>query len=413
MAAKQLINSSFSNSRIDKVYYGQGCLANLPAEVDRLGASRAFIITGNSLMKQGTLLSRIQDLLGDRCAGVFSETKQHVPRESVLAATRAAQKADADLLISFGGGSPNDTAKLVALCMAENVTSAEQLDRYRIRFQYPDQLEVPTPENPCLPHISITTTLSAGEFTNFAGSTDPERKIKDLYTGDDLWVSAAFLDPEVTTATPSWLWASTGIRAVDHAIESVCSKSAMPFADALALEALSMLFEHLPTSTKYLESGKNLESGNGEDLAAAANCQVAAWMSFHAGTNVWVGLSHGIGHQLGARANVPHGVTSCIMLPRVMEYNRSVSAPQQRRLAEAMGIQTSGMSDDEASIAAVSALEDLIDRLGIPRRLRDYGVSREDFAPIVQDAMEDMVVAFNPRPIANQEELVELLEKAF
>ena len=203
-------------------------------------------------------------------------------------------------------------------------------------------------------------------------------------------------------ATPAWLWASTGIRAVDHAIESVCSKSAMPFADALALEAFRLLFQHLPPSTS-----------NREDLTSAAYCQVAAWMSFHAGTNVWVGLSHGIGHQLGARADVPHGVTSCIMLPRVMEYNRPVTAPQQRRLAEAMGINTGGMSDDEASAAAVGALEDLIDRLGVPRRLRDWGVSQEDFAPIAQDAMEDMVVAFNPRPIANQEEIVELLQKAF
>ena len=401
MAATPLTNSSFSNSRIDKVHYGQGCLANLPEEVDRLGGSRVFIITGNSLKEQGTLLGRIQDLLGERCAGVFAETRQHVPRETVLAATRAAQKADADLLISFGGGTPNDTAKLVALCLAENITSTDQLDRYRIRFQYPDKLDVPAPTNPCLPHISITTTLSAGEFTNFAGSTDPDRKVKDLYTGENLWVSAAFLDPEVTTATPGWLWASTGIRAVDHAVETVCSKSAMPFADALALEALRMLFEDLPTSTS-----------DREDLTSAAFCQVAAWMSFHAGTNVWVGLSHGIGHQLGARANVPHGVTSCIMLPRVMEYNRSVTGPQQRRIAEAMGIDTGGMSDDEASVAAVSALEDLIDRLGVPRRLRDWGVSEQDFAPIVQDAMEDMVVAFNPRPIANQEELVELLQRA-
>jgi len=402
LAAIPLANSSFSNSRIDRVHYGRGCLAELPAEVDRLGGSRVFIITGNSLKRQGTLLGRIQDLLGDRSVGVFAETRQHVPRESALAATRAAQNAGADLLISFGGGTPNDTAKLVALCLAENVTSTDQLDRYRIRFQYPDKLDVPSPANPCLPHISITTTLSAGEFTNFAGSTDPDRKVKDLYTGEHLWVSAAFLDPEVTIATPAWLWASTGIRAVDHAIESVCSKSAMPFADALALEALRMLFQHLPPSTS-----------NREDLNSAAYCQVAAWMSFHAGTNVWVGLSHGIGHQLGARADVPHGVTSCIMLPRVMEYNRPVTAPQQRRLAEAMGIDTGGMSDDEASAAAVRALEDLIDRLGVPRRLRDWGVSQEDFAPIAQDAMEDMVVAFNPRPIADQEELVELLQRAF
>ena len=401
MAAKPLTNSSFSNSQIDRVHYGQGCLANLPGEVHLLGGSRVFIITGNSLKNQATILSRIQDLLGERWAGTFSETRQHVPRESVLAATRAAQKADADLLISFGGGTPNDTAKLVALCLAENITSTEQLDRYRIRFQYPDKLDVPPANNPCLPHISITTTLSAGEFTNFAGSTDRERKVKDLYTGENLWVAAAFLDPEVTTATPAWLWASTGIRAVDHAIESICSNSAMPFADALALEALSLLFQHLPIAT-----------GDRKDMTAAGYCQVAAWMSFHAGTNVWVGLSHGIGHQLGARADVPHGVTSCIMLPRVMEYNRAVTAPQQRRIADAMGIGTEGMSDEEASVAAVRTLEDLIDRLGIPRRLRDWGVSQEDFAPIVQDAMEDMVVAFNPRPIANQEELVELLERA-
>ena len=220
---------SFTSPRVKRVHYGEGCLSGLPAAVDELGGTRVFIITGNSLMQQGTILARIQELLGDRCAGVFGETRQHVPRDTVLAATRAAQSADADLLISFGGGTPNDTAKLVALCLAENVTDERQLDRYRVRFQYPDKVEIPAVHNPCLPHISISTTLSAGEFTNFAGATDEERKVKDLYTGDGLWVSTAFLDPVVTTATPGWLWASTGIRSVDHAIETVCSKISFPF----------------------------------------------------------------------------------------------------------------------------------------------------------------------------------------
>ena len=159
-------------------------------------------------------------------------------------------------------------------------------------------------DNPCLPQISISTTLSAGEFSNFAGATDEERKVKDLYTGDGLWVSAAFLDPVVTTATPGWLWASTGIRAVDHAIETVCSRISFPFSDGLALEALRLLRQHLPRST----SDRN-------DLESAGYCQVAAWMSIYNLTNVQVGLSHGLGHQLGARNDVPHGVTSCIMLP--------------------------------------------------------------------------------------------------
>ena len=135
-------------------------------------------------------------------------------------------------------------------------------------------------------------------------------------------------------------------------------------------------------------------------------------MSIYALTNVQVGLSHGLGHQLGARNDVPHGVTSCIMLPRVMEFNRSVTAPQQRRIAEAMGVDTRNANDDEAAAAAVSALENLIDTLGIPRRLSDWGVSEADLALIAQDALEDLVVATNPRPIATQEEVVELLHRA-
>ena len=401
MPETPLQTGSFTSPQVKRVHYGEGCLSALPAAVDELGGSRVFIITGRSLMQQGTILGRIQELLGDRCAGVFGDTRQHVPRATVLEATRAAQSADADLLISFGGGTPNDTAKLVALCLAENVTDERQLDRYRIRFQYPDKVEIPEAHNPCLPHISISTTLSAGEFTNFAGATDEERKVKDLYTGDGLWVSEAFLDPAVTTATPGWLWASTGIRAVDHAIETVCSRISFPFADGLALEALRLLQQHLPRSA----SDRN-------DLESSGYCQVAAWMSIYNLTNVQVGLSHGLGHQLGARNDVPHGVTSCIMLPRVMEFNRSLTAPQQRRIAEAMGVDTRNASDDEAAAAAVSALENLIDTLGIPRRLSDWGVSEADLALIAQDALEDLVVATNPRPIATQEEVVELLHRA-
>ena len=116
--------------------------------------------------------------------------------------------------------------------------------------------------------------------------------------------------------------------------------------------------QHLPRSTS-----------DRDDLESAGYCQVAAWMSIYNLTNVQVGLSHGLGHQLGARNDVPHGVTSCIMLPRVMEFNRSVTAPQQRRIAEAMGVDTRNANDNEAAAAAVSALENLIDTLGISRRL--------------------------------------------
>lgn len=401
MTTKQILSGTYTVPAVERVHYGAGSVSNLTEELDRLGASRALIITGRTLKEEGALLQRIRDLLGNRCAGVFSETRQHVPRSTVLAATKAARETNADALVSFGGGSPIDAAKLVALCLAEDVSHEDQLDRYRILFQYPDRLEIPAVNSECLPHISISTTLSAGEFTNFAGATDEIRKVKDLYTGAGLWVTAAILDPEMATATPGWLWASTGIRSVDHAIETVCSRNSQPVADALALEALRLLFQHLPAS-----------AGDRQNQEEAVICQIAAWMSISSLNNVQVGLSHGLGHQLGARADVPHGVTSCITLPRVLEFNRPVTGAEQRRIAEAMGIDTRGLTDDAASEAAVEELERFIDQLGIPRRLSDWGVSESDLPAIATDALEDLVVASNPRPITGTEEVVELLHRA-
>ena len=401
MTAKQMLSGTYTAPGVERVHYGAGSVSKLTEELDRLGASRALIITGRTLKKEGALLQRIQVLLGNRCAGVFSETRQHVPRPTVIAATEAAREVDADVLVSFGGGSPIDTAKLVAMCLAEEVSDEDQLDRYRILFQYPDRLEIPAVNSDCLPHVSISTTLSAGEFTNFAGATDEIRKVKDLYTGDGLWVTTAILDPEMATATPSWLWASTGIRSVDHAVETVCSRNSLPVADALALEALRLLFQNLPES-----------AAERQNLEAALICQIAAWMSISSLTNVQVGLSHGLGHQLGARADVPHGVTSCIILPRVLEFNLPVTGEEQRRIAEAMGVDTRALTDEAASAAAVEELEGLIDRLGIPRRLRDWGVSESDLPAIATDALEDLVVASNPRPITGPEEIVELLHRA-
>ena len=120
---------SFTSPQVKRVHYGEGCLSGLPAAVDELG--RRPSVHHHRALPDATgnyLGGGIQELLGDRCVGVFGETRQHVPRATVLEATRAAQSADADLLISFGGGTPNDTAKLVALCLAENVTDERQLE---------------------------------------------------------------------------------------------------------------------------------------------------------------------------------------------------------------------------------------------------------------------------------------------
>lgn len=397
-----VLKGSYEILPMARVIYGPGQIAQLPAQADALGAKRALIITGNTLATQTELVDQLRGVLGDRCAGVFSASKQHVPRQTVLEATEAARSAGADLLISFGGGSPIDISKAVALCLAEDVTTPEHLDRYRIKFQYPDQLAIPAMTGQAIPHLAISTTLSVGEFTHIAGVTDEVRKVKDLYLDPQLTPRVVFLDPELAVATAPWLWASTGMRAVDHATEAIYSLSHMPVTDALCTNALTLLFEYLPRASQ-----------DPSDVAARGQTQVAAWMSIWGLANVQVGLSHGIGHQLGARCNVPHGVTSCIMLPHVMDYNRPVTADRQAVIARAIGVDTRGMSDEEAAGAAAERMREFIKGLGVPTRLRDVGVTEDDFAGIAKDALEDLVVATNPRPIRDREEVLALLRQAW
>ncbi|HEX2173571.1 MAG TPA: iron-containing alcohol dehydrogenase [Dehalococcoidia bacterium] len=396
----ETLSGEYTFPKLEKVIFGPGSVARLAEQADRLGGRRAFIITGNTLANKTDLVDRVRSVLGSRCAGVYSGSKQHVPREAVLEAAEQARSAGADLLISFGGGSPVDLAKMVALCLAQNVRNETELDAYRIRFQYPDRVDIPAVPNVSVPQIAVTTTLSAGEFTAFAGCTDPVRQAKDLYYAEHLNPKVCILDPEMTVATPSWLWGSTGVRSIDHCVEEVYSRVHQPFADALALRALAMLFDYLPRA-----------SAEPDNLAARGQCQVAAWMAVYSLPSVQVGLSHGIGHQLGARCNVPHGVTSCIMLPVVMDFNRPVTADRQALLAPSMGVDTRGLSDEEAATAAANNLRALVRELGIKDRLSDWGVTEADLPGIAADALEDLVVATNPRPVTSTERVVELLRR--
>ena len=399
---KKDLAGQFAMLPMDDVFFGSGSINNLSTVLDNYGIQRAVIITGNSLAKT-PLLKNIETLMGARCAGVFSETSQHVPRETVIAAANFARTKNADAIISFGGGTPNDTAKAVLICIAEGITKTEQLDSMRIKFEYPDKLEIPSLNSDPLPMFAIPTTLSAGEFTFFVGVTDTNRKVKDLYLDKRITAKAVFLDPELTLETPERLWLGTGIRAIDHCIEAMCSTTSQPFTDALAYRALNMLVQ-------YLRETKS----NPNDLAARGQCMVAAWMSVCGLASVALGLSHGIGHQLGARCNVPHGETSAVMMHNVMEFNRAETMAQQAWVAEAMGVDISNLNQEEAATAAAHEVLTLVrDDLKLPWRLRDVGVTENDFDGIARDALEDLIVASNPRKVESISQVVELLKSSW
>jgi alcohol dehydrogenase class IV len=396
------ITGTFTFLPMDDIVTGPGAIAQLGGILETHGVERALLITGHTLFAHKALLQSVCEAAGGRIAGVFYETRQHVPRQVVLDTARRAQEIGADALISFGGGSPNDTAKTVAMALAEEIRTLADFDRLTVKFEYPDKVEVPAVTGAALPIFAIPTTLSAGEFTHFAAATDEHRQVKDLYISKKLTARAVILDPELTLATPQWLWNSSGIRAVDHAVEALCSTTAHPFTDALAVHALRMLSRFL-----------RMSNAAPEDLAARLQCQIAAWMSVCGLANVSLGLSHGIGHQLGARCGVPHGVTSCVMMGEVMRFNRAHVGDRAGWILDAVGKGGGPQSGPEAADRAADALQALITDLGLPTRLRDVGVTRDDFALLARDALQDIIVATNSRPVSSQQDVIDVLERAY
>jgi alcohol dehydrogenase class IV len=199
------------------------------------------------------------------------------------------------------------------------------------------------------------------------------------------------LDPRATRETPPELWAASGIRTLDHAVEIYLSGAPTPVTDAASLHAVRLLVEHLPRSLE-----------DPEDDDARLGAMHAAWLSMLGVDNVTLGLSHGIGHQIGARCGVPHGITSCVMLPTVMEHMAAVMPARLADLAAILDPAAGALPEAEAAARAPGLVRDFVRGLGLPTRLSEVGVAEADFAQIADDAMRDFVVASAPVPVSTE-----------
>jgi alcohol dehydrogenase class IV len=377
----------------DRVIFGRPASEAVAETADRMAKRRLLIVASKTLSRKTDVVSKIQSALGERCVGVFDECVEHVPRASVLSLAAAVRKDEPDLIVTVGGGTPIDTVKVMLLTLAAGVNDEAGLDSVRVRVGADGARVVPTIKDPPLRQIIVPTTLSGAEFSNLGGCTDPVRKVKDLYTGRLIGGQVVILDPAVTVHTPPDLWLSTGIRAVDHAVETICSRKPQPFTDATCIHALLLLSKSLPANR-----------ANPADLSGRLDSQLSVWLATTGLGRVDWGASHGIGHQLGAVANVPHGHCSCVMLPSVLRWNRSVNAPQQALVAQAMGAK-----DGDAATAVAR----LVESLGQPGRLRDVGVRPEHYDAIAGGAMQNVFVRSNPRPISEPAQVREILEMAW
>ncbi len=387
------VQGMHENFLIDRVIYGRPAAQALAAEAERLDARRVFLIVSRTLDRETDWVNAMRAALGARYAASYDGMPSHTPRDAVLTATEAARAAQADLVVTFGGGSGTDAGKMVRLALKHDIRGTQDFDRFVARVGADGKRVIPQFDGPDVPQIAIPTTLSGGDFNPSAGATDTRTMLKEIFRHPLLVPRVIILDPAVTLKTPQWLWLSTGIRALDHAVETVCSQFADKRSYAESVEAIRLLATALPATL-----------ATPDDLAARLDAQLAVWLSMeHNRFGVPMGASHGIGHVLGGTCNVPHGYTSCVMLPTVLRWNEPVNADRQRIIAAAFG---------QPDRPAWQVVHEFIAGLGLPRSLAAVGVTEQHYDAVAKASMLDHYIHTNPRPIHGTAEVMEILRLA-
>ena len=342
---------------LQALFYGPGSVekhlvSQLPSE-----KSKAFIVTGNSLATKTPLVKNLEDLLGAHHAGTFSKIAQHAPVAQLDEATELVLKDPSiDTVISLGGGSPIDSSKAISHRQEQKSGKA-------------------------LHHISIPTTLSAAECTHFAGYTE-KNGMKTGVAGPGMAIKVIIYDPGYAKYTPTKLWLATGMRAMDHSMESMYHPTAteMP-AKVMCMQAAATFFELLP---KAKETHPN-------DEETITKLLLAAYMSLgFLGTNVkgGLGLSHSLGYALGSPYGIPHGETSCLTLGHVVKLKAKGSkddAEQIARMLPRVGGQSTGNPEGDAQIVG-NRINRLVDELGLHQNLSNRGVGKDQVDIITERA---------------------------
>ena len=373
-------------------YFGAGSRKVSAEEVAKSGDTKARIVTDKDLIKFG-VADQVIAVLKDANIPyeIFDEVKPNPTVKNVKAGIAAFQAAGADFMIAIGGGSSMDTSKAIGII----INNPEFSDVVSLEG-------VANTKKKSVPVIALPTTAgTAAEVTINYVITDEENVKKMVCVDPNDIPTLAIIDPELMLSMPRGLTASTGMDALTHAIEGLITLGAWEMSDMFETKAIEMIAKWLP---KAVENPSDIEARDG-----MATAQYIAGMAF---SNVGLGLVHGMAHPLGAYYDIPHGVANALLLPFVMEYNKEAAKAKYRTIAEAMGVDTSSMSDDEAADAAVKAVKDLAIRVRIPQHLSEIGVPESGLPTLAQAAFNDVCTPGNPRQ-TNVEEILAIYKKAF
>lgn len=367
-------------------YHGAGAINEIPGIVKSKGFKKAFIASDPDLVKFGVTekVTKLLDAEG-LAYEIYSEIKPNPTIENVQDGVKAYKASGADYMITIGGGSSMDTGKAIGIIINnpefEDVRSLEGVAPTKNRTVF--TIAVPT------------TAGTAAEATINYVITDVERKRKFVCVDVNDIPDIAIVDPEMMASMPKGLTAATGMDALTHAIEGYTTQAAWELADCLNLEAIKLISHNLRDAVNNTKDGR-------EGMALG---QFVTGMAF---SNVGLGIAHSMAHTLGAVYDTPHGVACAMMLPIVMEYNAEVTGEKYKNIAEAMGIDTTGMSQDEYRKAAIDAVRQLSADVGIPSKLD--AIKEEDLDFLAESAFADACRPGNPKE-TSVEDLKELFRK--
>lgn len=372
-----------------------GAIASLADEVRAIGARRLMLVSGTR-SSRGDATRAVRAALGGLIVAEWSGIPQHSGVQEVTALAAQAHEARIDGFIAVGGGSASDSAKGAAILLAEGGTLAEHANV----FHPPDHYVQKVLNAPKLPVIAVPTTLSAAEVTPGLGIRD-EHGHKLVFWDPGVVPRLIVLDAAATGDVPAGVLATTGMNALAHCIEGMYSRVRNPVSEGLALQGIRYLRDALPVIVSQPH-----------DEAARGNALVGAYLSGLVISNARVGIHHGVCHGLGSLGGLPHGVANSILLPHAMRFNREAATAQLALAAEALGVDSRGLTPLQAADAAIAAIERLQLAIGVPRRLSEAGLDRALLPRLARGAMSDRGLYFNPR-LAGEADVLALLEAAW
>ena len=358
-------------------YHGAGAIQEIPGELQRRGYKKVFVCTDPDLVKFG-VATKVTDLLDEAgiAYSVYSDIKSNPTIQNVTDGVEAFKAAEADSIVTIGGGSAMDTAKAIGVI----ITNPEFADVRSLEGVAPTK-------NHAVFTIAVPTTAgTAAEVTINYVITDVEKVRKFVCVDTNDAPEVAVVDPEMMATMPAGLTASTGMDALTHAIEGYTTKGAWEMSDMLHLKAIELISKNLRDAVAEAKSGV---PGSGREGMALA--QYIAGMGF---SNVGLGVDHSMAHTLSAHFDTPHGVACAMLLPIAMEFNKPVVTERLAKVAVAMGVDT-GMSTDEAADAAIAAVKQLSVDVNIPTVCE--AITEDELDTLTKDAMADACFPGNPR----------------